>query len=66
MICEKCGKELSHDATLCTSCGWKSRKWEEGVKEGKQNNTILAVCLPLAVVLVLILIIALVISIAQG
>lgn len=38
MFCEKCGKELMDDATLCSSCGWKTPKWHKEVKESKINH----------------------------
>lgn len=66
MVCEKCGKELADDAALCTSCGWKTQKWSSSIKEGKTSNTVLAVCVPLAVVLIAIMFIALAVAIVQG
>lgn len=66
MICEKCGKELSDDASLCTSCGWKSRKWTNGVKDGKTNHRILAICIPLGISLLFFMIILMAVAIAQG
>lgn len=38
MICEKCGKELSDDAALCTSCGWKTAKWEAEKENGAAQH----------------------------
>ena len=54
MICEKCGKELPNNATLCTSCGWKTNKWEVQKKGGAiQNNARIAVVVSCAVIAVL-------------
>lgn len=38
MQCEKCGKQLMDDATLCTSCGWKTKNWQHKVKRGKEMH----------------------------
>lgn len=45
MTCPNCKKEISDTATLCTSCGWKSQKWEACKQEGKNqyNGVIFAV-----------------------
>lgn len=42
MQCEKCGRQLADDATFCTSCGWKTDKWEKEAKKSKtlQNSNI--------------------------
>lgn len=45
MECPKCGKTMPDDATLCTSCGWKSEKWHAGEKDAKTANVVLAVAL---------------------
>ena len=50
MICPKCGKALSDTATLCTSCGWKSEKWEACKQDGKnQRNNIVFAAVAIAI-----------------
>lgn len=35
MECKNCGKQLLDDATFCTSCGWKTEKWNDEVNKSK-------------------------------
>lgn len=35
MQCKKCGQQLADNATLCTSCGWKTANWQHEVKRAK-------------------------------
>lgn len=65
MICPKCGKEISETATLCTSCGWKSKKWEESKQEAKNQHSTLVFAL-VSIVAVIILGIAGIVAILVG
>lgn len=38
MQCEKCGKQLSDNASFCTSCGWKTDKWRREVEKAKSDQ----------------------------
>ena len=35
MDCKKCGRQLADNATLCTSCGWKTANWKHEVDRAK-------------------------------
>lgn len=54
MICPKCGKDLLETATLCTTCGWKSQKWEQKKQQGKAEHNALIYAL-IGIVAIIIL-----------
>ena len=54
MVCPKCGKELLETATLCTTCGWKSQKWENSKEQGKyQHKALVSALVGIVVVIIL-------------
>ena len=54
MNCPNCGKELLETATLCTNCGWKSKKWEEVKQTGKmQHSAFIVAMVSVAVMLII-------------
>ena len=54
MICEKCGKELSDDANMCTSCGWKTPNWKSEKERGDSRNKSIYIALAgIAIIFVL-------------
>lgn len=57
MKCGNCGKELMDSATFCTSCGWKTTKWNNEVKKSKaaQNANILAISILVIVFIFMVL-----------
>lgn len=63
MNCPKCGKEISENATLCTSCGWKSQKWEINKQQGKLQHGALVAAIITIVILSIFSVVALAIII---
>lgn len=56
MKCEKCGRQLAENATLCTSCGWKTPSWQHEVKRTKKMHigAVVALILLLATLIILL------------
>ncbi len=58
MICGNCGKQLPDNATLCTSCGWKTETWTQAVKKTRNQSKSTVVGLSvIGVILVAVLLI---------
>lgn len=54
MNCPNCGKELLETAMLCTTCGWKSQKWELSKQQGKsQHSAIVSALIGIIVIIFL-------------
>lgn len=57
MTCPNCGKEISETATLCTSCGWKSKKWEVCKQDGKnQHNNLVFAAVAIAILVAIFIV----------
>lgn len=58
MNCGNCGKELPDNATLCTSCGWKTEEWMQTVKKTRNQSKSTVVGLSvISVILVAVLLV---------